>query len=65
MTPAPLDTPPDWHAKIALRQHEWETLGPAAAIALWRERGEMSRAVLDIALADHAARKAGEAVQRG
>ncbi len=48
-TVAPLDTPPDWHARIALRQHEWDTLGPAGAIALWRERAEMSRPVLDTA----------------
>lgn len=63
--PTPLDTPHDWHDSIARRAAEWRDLGPEAAIRAWNARGECSRAVMDCALADLAARRAGEAVRRG
>lgn len=44
--PAPIDTPADWHQRIAKRQSEWQTLGSSAAILLWHQRGEASRHVL-------------------
>lgn len=46
MTPEPLDTPPDWHDRIARRQREWRELGPEQALRLWHARGEASRHVL-------------------
>jgi hypothetical protein len=65
MIVAPLDTPPDWHSRIATRQHEWRTLGPEAAMTLWQSRGECSNAVRDAMLAHIAAERAQEAARRG
>ena len=42
----PLDTPPDWHDRIARRQREWRDLGPEQALRTWHARGEASRHVL-------------------
>ena len=63
MAVQPLDTPPDRQASIARRAAEYAA-DPVAAIASWNARGECSRAVMDIALADIAARRASEAVKR-
>lgn len=44
----PLDTPPDWHERIARRQREWRELGPVAAARLWHQRGECGKAVMAV-----------------
>lgn len=60
---APLDTPPDWHDRIARRAAEYAA-DPEKAIRDWHARGEMSRAVQDVALAELAARRASEAASK-
>lgn len=51
----PLDTPADWHDRIAQRAREWRELGPAAALSLWRSRDGLSQQVHDTAANVHGA----------
>lgn len=44
----PLDTPPDWHARIAARAAEWTQLGPIEAARQQHKRGEMGKHVLAV-----------------
>lgn len=48
MTPEPLDTPSNWHLRIAARRAEVEALGLEAAMRLWHARGECGAAVLSV-----------------
>lgn len=46
--PEPLDTPTNWHLRIAARRAEVEALGLEAAMRLWHKRGESGAAVLSV-----------------
>lgn len=46
---SPLNTPPDWFARIDQRRREWAEMGPEAALRAWRARQEMGKATLDMA----------------